>query len=259
MHEKYVILKRENAIAHIQINRPKEYNALSVECMEHLIEAFEKFNTDTSIKVIILSGSGRGFCAGHDLSEISNNSDRTFYKKVFATCSKLMMTITNCAKPVIAKVHGVATAAGCQLVSSCDLAVAEENARFGTPGVNIGLFCSTPMVALSRNISKKHTMEMLMLGELLSAQRAYDMGLINRIVTVELLDKVTNELAGKIASKSSLTLSIGKKAFYKQSEMTLNEAYEFCSETMVANMLTNDAKEGIEAFLEKRIPVWTNK
>ena len=251
-----IIRKDENGICHLTINRPKAYNSLSIECMETLIREFQIISNDSSIKVVILSGSGKGFCAGHDLKELRSNSDRAFYEKTFQTCSTMMSSITDLPKPVIAKVHGVATAAGCQLVATCDLAVAEENARFATPGVNIGLFCSTPGVALSRNVTRKHAMEMLLLGDLISAQRAYEIGLVNRVVPFEQLDEAANDLATKIASKSPLTLKIGKRAFYDQIDKDLKSAYEYCGQVMVQNMMALDAKEGIDAFLEKRVPVW---
>ncbi|HJO92574.1 MAG TPA: enoyl-CoA hydratase [Victivallales bacterium] len=255
-----IIIKNDkHGISQIIINRPKAYNALSIECMESLIKVFKNLSSDSSVKVIILSGSGKGFCAGHDLREMRSDSDRIFQEKIFKTCSKAMLSITSSPRPVIAKVHGVASAAGCQLVASCDLAIAEEKARFATPGVNLGLFCSTPMVALSRNISKKHAMEMLLLGDLITANRAYEMGLVNKVVHSEELDKTTYDLAIKIAAKSSLALSIGKKAFYKQTGKNLNEAYEYCSHVMTDNMMTQDAKEGIDAFIEKRKPKWHNR
>jgi enoyl-CoA hydratase/carnithine racemase len=184
------------------------------------------------------------------------NPGRDFYEKTFDTCSKMMLSIINCPKPVIARVHGVAAAAGCQLVATCDLAVADENARFATPGVNIGLFCSTPMVALSRNVSRKHAMEMLLTGDFISARRAYEIGLVNRVVPSGDLDRAANELAEKISSKSPLTLRIGKKAFYEQADRDLSGAYEYCSRVMVENMMARDAEEGIDAFLEKREPRW---
>jgi enoyl-CoA hydratase/carnithine racemase len=185
-----------------------------------------------------------------------NNPGREFYEKTFDACSRLMMSIVSCPKPVIAKVHGVATAAGCQLVATCDLAVADDNARFATPGVNIGLFCSTPMVALSRNVSRKHAMEMLLTGDFISAGRAYEIGLVNRVAPPGELDRTAYELAEKIASKSPLTLRIGKKAFYEQADRDLRSAYEYCSRVMVENMMARDAEEGIDAFLEKREPHW---
>ncbi len=257
--DSFVMRKDENGICELTINRPKAYNALSIECMHVLTREFEKLSTDSSVNVVILTGSGAGFCAGHDLKEMRSNANRDFYEKTFETCTTMMMSITRSPKPVIAKVHGIATAAGCQLVATCDLAVAEENARFATPGVNIGLFCSTPMVPLSRNVARKHAMECLLLGDMITAQRAYEMGLVNRVAPSEKLDQVTNDLANKIASKSSITLRIGKRAFYDQIDKDLNAAYEYCSKVMVENMMTRDAKEGIDAFMEKRLPIWCGK
>jgi len=257
--ETLVLRSDENGISNLTINRPKSYNALSIACMEALIEEINKVSDDSSVKVVILSGSGKGFCAGHDLKEMRGNPEREFYENTFNICTRMMMSIINCPKPVIAKVHGIATAAGCQLVATCDLAVADENARFATPGVNIGLFCSTPMVGLSRNVPRKHAMEMLLTGDFISAHRAYEIGLINRVVPDEQLDESTLELAQKIASKSPLTLNIGKKAFYVQLDKNITSAYEYCSKVMVENMMARDAEEGIDAFLEKRNPVWQGK
>jgi len=257
--ETLLLRNDENGISNLIINRPKSYNALSIGCMEALIEEINKVSEDSSVKVVILSGSGKGFCAGHDLKEMRGNPEREFYEKTFNISTRMMMSIINCPKPVIAKVHGIATAAGCQLVATCDLAIADENARFATPGVNIGLFCSTPMVGLSRNVSRKHAMEMLLTGDFISAHRAYEIGLINRVVPDEQLDESALELAQKIASKSPLTLNIGKKAFYVQLEKNITSAYEYCSKVMVENMMARDAEEGIDAFLEKRNPVWQGK
>lgn len=256
VHEPLVLKTEQDGVASLVINRPKAYNSLSIECMEALILELESAASDSEVKVIILSGSGKGFCAGHDLKEMRANPERAFYEKTFSVCSRLMMSIVENPKPVIAKVHGVATAAGCQLVASCDLAVADENAKFATPGVNIGLFCSTPMVALSRNVSRKHSMEMLLTGDFISAQRAYEIGLVNNVVESQELDGAAHELALKIASKSPLTLKIGKEAFYAQLDKDLTGAYEYCSRIMVENMMARDAEEGIDAFLEKRQPKW---
>jgi len=254
-----VLRRDENGICHLTMNRPKAYNALSMDMMSALIQAFEDISGDRSVRVVILSGAGKGFCAGHDLKELKNNTDRSFYERTFQTCSSLMLSVTRSPKPVIAKVHGVATAAGCQLVATCDLAVAAQDARFATPGVNIGLFCSTPMVALSRNVTKKRAMEMLLLGDLIPAQRAYEIGLLNRVVPSEQLDPVSEDLAAKIASKSALTIGLGKSAFYEQINQDLETAYEHCSRVMVENMMARDAQEGIDAFLEKRTPEWTGE
>ena len=257
--EPMILRSDENGISNLIINRPKSYNALSIPCMEALSGEIKLISDDPTVKVVILSGSGKGFCAGHDLKEMRANPGRDFYEKTFQICAQMMMSIINCPKPVIAKVHGIATAAGCQLVSTCDLAVAEQGARFATPGVNIGLFCSTPMVGLSRNVSRKHAMEMLLTGDFVSAQRAYEIGLINQVVSESELDNAAMEFAEKIASKSPLTLKIGKKAFYEQLDKDLKSAYEYCSKVMVENMLARDAEEGIDAFLEKREPVWQGK
>lgn len=257
--EDLVIRSDNGAICDLIINRPKSYNSLSIDCMEALIEEFESLSQDTAVKVVILSGSGKGFCAGHDMRDLRANPQKSFYEKTFQTSARMMLSIINSPKPVIAKVHGVATAAGCQLVATCDLAVADENTRFATPGVNIGLFCSTPMVALSRNIARKHAMEMLLTGDFISAGRAYEIGLVNRVVPSRELDRAAYELAEKIALKSPLTLKIGKKAFYEQLDKDLGGAYEHCCRVMVENMMARDAEEGIDAFLEKREPVWQGK
>jgi len=251
--------KDERGIASITINRPKAYNALSIDCMAALIQAFNNYSADPSVRVIVLSGAGKGFCAGHDLAEMRSNASRQFQQLTFTTCNTLMLSIVQSLKPVIAKVHGVATAAGCQLVASCDLAIAEEKSRFATPGVNLGLFCSTPMVALSRNVSRKHAMEMLLLGDFVSAQRAYEMGFVNDLAAADELDQKVDALAEKIASSSSLTLKIGKQAFYQQCDKSLADAYEHCGQVMVENMMAKDAQEGIDAFIEKRAPLWRDE
>jgi len=252
----FVLRNDKGTTCELIINRPKTYNALSIDCMEALTSEFESLARDKNVRVVILSGAGKGFCAGHDLKEMRKNPGREFYEKTFETCARMLQSIINCPKPVIAKVHGVASAAGCQLVATCDLAVADENTRFSTPGVNIGLFCSTPMVALSRNVSRKHAMEMLLTGDFISARRAYEIGLVNRVVPSDELNRAADELAEKISSKSPLTLRIGKKAFYEQADRDLSVAYEYCSRVMVENMMARDAEEGIDAFLEKREPNW---
>ena len=251
--------KDKQGIGRIAINRPEAYNALSIDCMESLIDAFNSLSADDEVRVIVLAGAGKGFCAGHDLTEMRSNPEREFQQLTFSTCATLMLSITQSSKPVIAKVHGVATAAGCQLVASCDLAVADEHARFATPGVNLGLFCSTPMVALSRNVSRKHAMEMLLLGDFVSAQRAHEIGLVNYLAATDELDQKVDELAAKIASKSSLTLKIGKQAFYQQLDKSLIDAYDYCGQVMVDNMMARDTQEGIDAFMEKRTPVWRDE
>lgn len=243
----------------LTLNRPRRYNALSTEMMTALHNEIIEAGEDNKVRVVIISGSGRGFCAGHDLKEVRSRPNREFYTALFALCSRMMMSIVQCPRPVIAQVHGVATAAGCQLVATCDLAVASTSARFATPGVNIGLFCSTPMVALSRNVSRKHAMEMLLTGDLIGAQRAAEIGLINQIAPDDALSAASLALAQKLAAKSPLTLKIGKEAFYRQLEVGLEEAYQYTSQVMTENMLARDAEEGIDAFLEKRPPAWTGQ
>ena len=255
------VLLRHNArdIAWLTLNRPKAYNALSSDLMSELISSLNSIANERDIKVVVIKGAGKGFCAGHDLQEMKVNNNETFLENFFAQCCVLMQAIVNLPQPVIAQVHGTAAAAGCQLVASCDLAFADDNATFATPGVNIGLFCSTPMVAVSRKINRKKMMEMLLLGDKIDSITAVEHGLINRSVPAKLLNKAVSEVANKIASKSPLTLKIGKEAFYKQLEMPLSEAYEYTSKVMIQNMQARDAEEGINAFIEKRLPVWTGK
>ena len=252
-----------NGVYRLTLNDAKKRNALSEEMMAKLKSLLTDATDNKSIRVIIIAGNGPAFCSGHDLKQMTagrDNDDQglTYFKKVFASCSELMQMIVEHPKPIIAEVSGVAAAAGCQLVACCDLAVAGKSARFITPGVNIGLFCSTPMVALSRNVSNKAAMEMLLTGEMVSADKAEHIGLINRVTDDADLEQETTALAELIASKSSLTLKIGKEAFYKQKDMPLSEAYDFASKVMVDNMLEHDAKEGIGSFLEKRKPKWQN-
>ncbi|MDZ5696915.1 enoyl-CoA hydratase [Chelativorans sp. M5D2P16] len=236
-------------------------NALSIAMMEALEAALERAREDAAMRVIVLAHEGKVFSAGHDLKEMTArrrdpDRGRAFFADTMARCAGLMQAIVRHPKPVIAAVGGVATAAGCQLVASCDLAVASERARFATPGVNIGLFCSTPMVALSRNISRKQAMEMLLTGEMIDAETACSHGLVNRVVAHDTLERSAMELAGTVASKSPLTLKIGKEAFYAQAEMGLAEAYEYTARVMVDNMMARDAEEGIGAFIDKREPEW---
>ena len=251
-----LVSEKRNGVATLTLNRPKAYNALSLQFMELLITKLKTLDNDPTVRVLVLAGAGKGFCAGHDLLEIQANPSREFYERTFKTCSKMMLTITELSKPVIARVHGIATGAGCQLVATCDLAVAEEFSRFATPGVNISLFCSTPMVALSRVVPRKQAMAMLLLGEKVSANQACEMGLINKVVPAERLALETQLMAEIIADKSPLTVKIGKKAFYRQIECDLSSAYEYCSKIMTENLMTRDAEEGINAFIEKREPVW---
>jgi enoyl-CoA hydratase/carnithine racemase len=244
-------------VATLTLNRPAARNALSIGLMEALDAALQAIGEDPTIRVVILAGSGPAFCAGHDLRDLRTTPTRAFYEATFALCSRLMQRIVHLPKPVIAQVHGVATAAGCQLVASADLAVAADTARFATPGVDIGLFCSTPMVALSRSVGRKPAMEMLLTGELVSAMRARELGLVNRVVPEPELAAASRTLAAQIATKSPLTVAIGKEAFYRQAEMPLAAAYDYAAEVMTRNMLARDAAEGIDAFLDKRQPQWT--
>ena len=248
-----------SGISTVIINEPKTYNSLSVKNLNDLIKVFKKLDKDKQTKVIILEGSGKGFSAGHNLKEVKNLKVRNKYQKLFNLCSKLMLQIVEGRKPVIAKVHGAAYAAGCQLVASCDLAYSTKDALFATPGVNIGLFCSTPMVAVSRKINRKPMMKMLLTGEPIKATYAKEIGLINDYFSNSKLNIEVIKVAKKIASKSNLTIKIGKQAFYKQLEMPLRKAYVYTSKMMTFNMMAMDAKEGISAFLEKRKPKWKNR
>ena len=248
-------------VLRLTMNDPPRRNALSEAMLGELGAAFAEAGDDPSVRVIVLAANGPAFCAGHDLKEMTagrNAPDRgrAYFTKVMNQCSSVMQAIVNCPKPVIAEVAGVATAAGCQLVASCDLAVAADTAKFSTPGVHIGLFCSTPMVPLSRNVVSKHAMEMLLTGDMTSAHRAAEIGLVNYAVAPEDLAEAAMEMARKIASKSSMTLATGKRAFYVQRDMELAEAYDYASNVMVENMLARDAEEGIGAFIEKRAPEW---
>ena len=246
-------------IAIVTINEPKTYNSLSFQNLNSLIKVFRRLDKDKKTKVIILEGAGKGFSAGHNLKEVKSLKGKNRYQKLFNLCSKLMMQIVEGRKPVIAKVHGAAYAAGCQLVASCDLAYSSNDALFATPGVNIGLFCSTPMVAVSRKINRKPMMKMLLTGEPIKANYAKEIGLINDYFPKSKLNNEVLKIAKKIASKSNLTIKIGKQAFYKQLEMPLRKAYSYTSKMMTLNMMAMDAKEGISAFLEKRKPKWKNR
>jgi enoyl-CoA hydratase/carnithine racemase len=253
-----ILLRHDNDnIATLTLNRPAARNALSVGLMEALAAELVAIAEDRSVKVVVVAANGPAFCAGHDLRELRATPTRAAYERVFALCSRLMQRIVRLPKPVIAEVHGVATAAGCQLVASCDLAVAADTARFATPGVDIGLFCSTPMVALTRAVGPKAAMEMLLTGDFVAAERARELGLINRVVPADELRSATFALARQIAAKSPLTVATGKAAFYRQAEMDLGAAYDYAAEVMTTNMLARDAEEGIDAFLTKRKPQWT--
>ncbi len=258
-NEPLLLRQDREGIATLTLNRPQARNALSMALMAELLQAFAAVAQDKAVKVVILAGAGPAFCAGHDLKELRSQPKQEIYQAVFRRCSEMMQVIVRLPQPVIAQVHGIATAAGCQLVASCDLAVAADDARFATPGVNIGLFCSTPMVALSRAVPRKQAMEMLLTGDMVPAAKALDIGLINRVVSAAELEAATFGLARQIAAKSPLTVKIGKEAFYRQTEMDLAAAYDFASEVMTHNMMAEDAAEGIDAFLGKRPPVWRGK
>jgi enoyl-CoA hydratase/carnithine racemase len=260
------VLLREDAagIAVLTLNRPQARNSLSEALMAALTKALADIATDKSVRVVVLAANGPAFSAGHDMKEMTaRRSDadrgRAYFKQLMEACATMMQAVVHLPKPVIACVQGPASAAGCQLVASCDLAVASSAAQFATPGVNIGLFCSTPMVALSRNVSRKHAMEMLLTGDLVSAEDAQRIGLVNRVVPAGTERDVALALARQIASKSALTVKIGKEAFYRQLEMSLADAYRYTADVMVENMLARDAEEGIGAFIEKRPPTWEDR
>ena len=251
--------KLGNGITNVIINDPKTYNSLSFKTLRDLLNTFTRLDKDDDTRLIILEGSGKGFSAGHNLKEVGGIKNRSNHLKLFNLCSKLMMKIVEGKKPVIAKVHGAAYAAGCQLAASCDLAYSTTNSTFATPGVNIGLFCSTPMVAVSRKVTRKIMMKMLLTGDPINAKYAKEIGLINDYFPNKKLNSEVLKIAKKISSKSNLTIKIGKQAFYKQLEMPLRKAYTYTSKVMTLNMMAMDAKEGISAFLEKRKPEWKNK
>src|ERR687894_1227987 len=254
----HILVEQDGPVAYVTMNRPKKRNALSLDHMRELISCFKGVGEGKEAQVVILRGEGPAFCAGHDLSEMVGR-DPEFYRHLFDVCCELMETIQAIPQPVIARVHGVATAAGCQLAATCDLVVATEEARFATPGVRIGLFCSTPMVALSRAIGQKKAMEMLLTGDFISAEEALAEGLVNKVVSAEELDAETQRLADKIAEASPLVVGIGKGAFYRQVEMPVEQAYAHTKEIMSFNASFADAQEGMCAFLEKRKPEWKGR
>jgi len=259
MNAPVLLEEHDRGVLRLTLNRPDARNALSNALMSALLEALGRAATEPQARVVVIAGAGPAFCAGHDLREMRTDQRRETYERVFAQCSELMLAIVRLPKPVIAEVHGVATAAGCQLVATCDLAVAAEDARFATPGVNIGLFCSTPMVALTRAVARKAAMEMLLTGKLIDAETARAIGLVNRVVPREGLRDAVDDLAREIAGKSALVVKIGKEAFYRQAELDLAAAYRYAAEVMTTNMLARDAGEGIDAFLAKRAPIWHDR
>jgi len=254
-----ILKEQQGGVVFLTLNRPQARNALSQVMLDTLLAEFDAIAADKSAFVVVLAGAGPAFCSGHDLKEMrATGFERGYAEKLFATCGKLMQRIVSLPQPVIARVHGIATAAGAQLVASCDLAIAADSSRFATPGVNIGFFCSTPMVALSRNVGHKHAMQMLLTGDFIDAPTALRFGLVNEIVPEPDLDAAVSALATKIASKSRHTLAIGKEAFYRQAELPLAEAYTYAQGVMVGNLQALDAQEGISAFIDKRPPVWCN-
>ncbi len=255
------LLSREDVegITTLTLNRPSQYNALSNEFLLELSNTFDDISGDDSIRVVIIAANGKAFCAGHDLKEMRSSEDRAFHQALFDRCGQVMMKINHLPQPVIAQVDGIATAAGCQLVANCDLAVASDTSRFAVSGITVGLFCSTPAVPLSRNLPRKQAMEMLLTGEFISAQKAQQFGLINHAVAADELAETTRQLAQKIASHSPHSIKMGKAMFYKQLPMDLSEAYTFATERMACNMDSEDAREGIDAFIEKRKPKWKGR
>lgn len=248
-----------NGVATLTLNRPQQYNALSSALIDDLQAALDAIGTDQSVRVVVLAGVGKAFCAGHDLKELRGHPDPAFARDVFERCARLMVGLTRLPQPIIARVHGFAFAAGCQLVAQCDLAVASSNAQFATSGVKFGLFCNTPGVGLARNVSRKHAMEMLLTGEPIDAPTALARGLVNRVVTPERLDEEIAKLTRAILDKTPVAVAAGKRAFYQQIETGLEAAYELATEAMVCNLMTEDAAEGIDAFIHKRAPQWKNK
>jgi enoyl-CoA hydratase/carnithine racemase len=257
--EPMLLRRDEDGVAWLTLNRPAQRNALSVGLMTALQDAIDATAKDRAVKVVVIAANGPGFCAGHDLREMRANPGRQHYEALFQQCSRLMTGIVRLPKPVIACVHGIAAAAGCQLVATCDLAVASSEARFAVNGINLGLFCSTPMVALTRAVGRKPAMEMLMTGDLVSAEHAKSIGLVNRVVAPERLDDEVRALARQLAGKLGLAVAIGKEAFYRQAELGLDAAYAYTAEVMTRNMLARDTEEGVDAFLEKRPPNWDER
>ncbi|MFZ6657389.1 enoyl-CoA hydratase [Undibacterium sp. TJN19] len=252
----YVLRTDTGAVATLTLNRGERFNALSEEMLAQLSAAFKEIADDQAVRVVVLAANGKAFCAGHDLKQMQESPTEKYYKDLFQQCSKLMLAIQKLPQPVIARVHGLATAAGCQLVAMCDLAVASEQARFAVSGINVGLFCATPAVALSRNVSRKQAMEMLLTGDFIDAQTALQRGLVNRVVSADELDATVNELAASIIAKPALAISMGKQLFYKQLEMGVEAAYQLAGQTMACNMMDASAQEGVQAFIEKRVPAW---
>ena len=255
------LLLRDDAhgVTTLTLNRPSQFNALSQPMLEALLAELTGIAADASVRVVVLAGAGKAFCAGHDLKEMRGNYTKSFQQALFRLCGKVMMQIVTMPQPVIARVHGIATAAGCQLVSMCDLAVASDVARFAVSGINVGLFCATPSVGLSRNMGRKEAFEMLVTGDFIDAAEAKRRGLVNRVVPIDTLDEEVAKLAASICAKSPVAISMGKQMFYSQLEMGLDAAYQQAAEVMACNMMCEDAAEGIDAFMAKRKPVWSGR
>lgn len=256
MNEPYVLRTDRDGIATLTLNRGERFNALSEDMLAALQVEFKAISGDAQVRVVVLAAAGKAFCAGHDLKQMHAHPDERYYQDLFEQCSKLMLTLQELPQPVIARVHGLATAAGCQLVAMCDLAVASEQARFAVSGVNIGLFCATPAVALSRNVSRKQALEMLLTGEFIDAHTALQYGLINRVVPDAMLDATIAGLTASIVAKPAIAIRMGKQLFYKQAEMGIAAAYQLAGRSMACNMMDETAQEGVQAFLEKRHPDW---
>ena len=257
--EAILIREDEGGVCTLTLNRPDQFNALSEAMLAALQDALDAIAGDASVRVVVLAARGTAFCAGHDLKEMRARPEQAYYEDLFRTCSRMMMSIVRLPQPVIARVHGVATAAGCQLVATCDLAVASNDASLGTSGINVGLFCMTPGVALARNVSRKDAFELLFTGDIIPAERACELGLINRVVPPEHLDGAIAELAQAIVGKSQAAVTAGKRVFYRQLELGLEAAYELAAVEMARNMMYHDAGEGIDAFIGKRKPVWIHR
>ncbi len=250
---------RADGLTTLTLNRPGQFNSLSQAMLTALQTELDAIAADPAVRVVVVAGAGKAFCAGHDLKEMRANHDKAFMQALFRQCGRLMLTITRMPQPVIARVHGIATAAGCQLVSMCDLAVAAEVAKFAVSGINVGLFCSTPAVGLARNLGRKAALEMLLTGDFIDAQEAKSRGLINRVVPADALDAEIDRLAGSILAKSAVAVRMGKGMFYRQLEMGLAEAYDYAAEVMACNMMSDDAGEGIDAFMQKRAPNYAGR
>jgi enoyl-CoA hydratase/carnithine racemase len=255
-HERVLLRSDAGGVATLTLNRPSQFNSLSQELMTELQEQLDAIAEDSSVRVVVIAGGGKAFCTGHDLKEMRSNPAKEFQQQLFRQCSRMMMSLIELPQPVIARVHGVAAAAGCQLVSMCDLAVASEGAKFAVSGINLGLFCSTPGVGLSRNVHRKQAFEMLVTGDFIDAETARSRGLVNRVVAPDRLDAEIGKLAQAIVSKPPVAVAMGKQLFYRQLEMGLEAAYQLAGETMACNMMEPDAQEGIDAFVEKRRPTW---